>query len=243
MTEADYIKRLAELERRVLSLEGKIYHSGAMARAVREVVSKWPGPFTAMQIRDAVYELQPDLKPPRELNQVHVIVGRMEKAGQIVCTFRGAGPTPNIYKRVTCPPAKAGVAGARFGRKDGNESGFSGIMRAALEDLPMEFTIEDLKKWVGEKLPSAKIPAGTWSSTLFKMQTRRELVVLRNGGRSRLGLKVFGRGPRRISPTGDEVRQLEEAWKEFRKSVVIPDADFKTVLQRNELSMEEALND
>jgi hypothetical protein len=231
----DLLKRLALLERRVLSLEGKVYHNGAVARAVREVVSKWPGPFTANQIREAVYELQPDLRPPRELNQVHVIVGRMEKAGEVICVTRGAGPTPNIYERASCPPARAGKSGSRLGVKAGNESGFRSIVRGALEELPAEFTVADLRAWMSKRCPEARIPYGSWSSTLYKMQKQKELIVVRNAGCS-IGLKVYGRGPRRISSTGAELRELEESWREFRAQIKIPDAEMETPLQRGNVA-------
>lgn len=226
-------ERLAQLERRVLSLEGRVYHAGALARAVRQVVERWPGPFTAHQIRDTVYDLQPGLRPVTEHDQVALLLCRMEKAGQVVCTERGAGPNPNIYVRAECPPSEGGKRGAKFGHRRDYESGFRGIVRVAMDELPEEWTILDLRDWVAKRLPETQVPYGSWSSTLYKLTQQEELVVVRGGRKNGAGLKVYKRGPRRIGVTGQELTELESAWKEFRAQIETePLPDFETPLER-----------
>jgi len=229
------LARLAALERRVLSLEGRIYHNGGLSSGVRRVVGSWPGPFTAELIRRAVYELHPELKPVTEEHQVSCLLTRMEKAGEIICTSRGAGPTPNIYIRASRPPASAGRSGGKFGTRHDGESGFRGIVRQAMDDLPKAFTLIELRAWVAKHAPSAVVPDGTWSSTLYKMTQQQELVVISpqskvDGHRRRV--KVYGRGPRRIGLTGDEIGELEAAWKAFRAENPVKSAESLTPLER-----------
>ena len=229
-------EKLQNLERRIVSLEGVIHKRGGLASAVRRVVEMWPGPFTATQIRDAVYETTPDLRPVVENYQVEATVRKMEKQSLILCTMRGAGPNPNIYEINPSPPASACKSGMKWNAHRDNESGFRGIVRAALDELPAQWTIEDLRKWVGEKLPNTTIPYGSWSSTLYKMTQQEELTVVRGGGRGKGStLKVFIRGPRQIAATGQEVRELEASWKEFRASLNIqPPPEMLSGLERAE---------
>lgn len=232
-------ERIGHLERRIVALEGKMFHSGGLGAAVRRVVAAWPGPFTSNMIRDAVYETRPELVPVTEQHQVCTIINRMEKQNLILCTQRGAGPTPNIYERVTNPPAGSTKCGAKMGQRHGNESGFRTIIRTALADLPEEFTIQDLRDWVAKHLPDAKIPYGSWTSTLYKMCAQQELRVVRGGRRSGgSGLKVYGRGPRRVAPSGEELRDLEAAWAQFRAENPAPERpgdDYLTPQQRGEI--------
>ncbi len=143
MSEA-LLKQVEELERRLVALECYVYKKGGLARAVREVISKWPGPFTADLIRTAVYELNPNLQPltpERYSHEVSSIICRLERAGQVIRTAQGTGPLPNIWIRSECPPEQAGKRGSRFGRKDEYESGFRGMVRQAMESLPEVWTI------------------------------------------------------------------------------------------------------
>ncbi len=102
-----------------------------------------------------------------------------------------------------------------------------------MEELPAEWTILDLRRWVAEKAPSARVPYGSWSSTLYKMTQQRELRVVRGGGRGP-ALKVYARGDRRIGPTGEEIRELEAAWREFRAQIETPDGEFMSAIKRGE---------
>ena len=213
-------ERLAELERRIVAIEGYMWKRGGLGKAVREMVDKWPGPFTAKQITAAVYEVHPELRPAKEYGQVSTIMQRLVKQQLITETFRGAGPNPNIYERNTNPPLGAGVKGMKTNTHRDNESGFRGIVRSALDELPAEWTINELRAWVALKAPDAVIPYGSWSSTLYKLTQSKELVVVRGGGRGRgSALKVYGRGPRRITPSGEELRDLEKSWQDFRATI------------------------
>lgn len=214
-TTQELLARIDRLERRVLSLEGATFKRGALARAVRHVIAKWPGPFTAQQIRDAVYEFFPEVKPVEEHHQIEVLIQRMDKQGQITRTFEGRGPSANIY--VFNPE----VAPARKGNKRGchaaNESGFRNIVRRALEDLPEQWRLEDLRRWVDANLPDARIPYGSWTSTLYKLTQAGELEV--RGHRHYEGGKVYSRGPKRVMPSGAELSDLDKAWTDFRSNI------------------------
>jgi len=214
---ATLTEQVSLLSRRMLALEAIVMKRGGLAAVVRKVVNSWPGPFTANQIRDAVYEFFPDHKPVEEHHQVGVIIQRMERQLQIIRTFAGRGPQANIYERVLNPPKAAGHGGNKLGVHAKNESGFRNIVRAALNELPEEWRLPDLREWVGKKMPEARIPYGSWTSTLYKLTQSGELKV--RGHRHFEGGKIYSRGEKIVLPSGDELKDLELAWAEFRKQM------------------------
>ncbi len=232
----ELLNRIAELERRVLSLEGLLHKRGGLAGVVRHIVKNWPGPFTAQQIRDAVYKYYPNHKPIEEHHQIEVIITRIEKQGFICKTFEGRGPSANIYEIVQEPPAGAGRKGTKLASHAGNESGFRNIVRGALDELPEKFTLADLKKWLAEKMPDAQIPQGSWSSTLYKLTQSEELICVKGSGTNvSANRKLWTRGPRRVTPSGDELRDVEKAWLDFRSQMDIqPTPELLPALQREE---------
>lgn len=215
-TTEELLQRIATLEERVLTLESVSHKSSARANAVNTLVAGWPGPFTAQQIHAAVNERWPELRAP--INAIGVKLSRMEKQGIIIRTFQGRGPHANIYVRSEEPAAQAGRPGSRRGRRDAYESGIRAVIREAIDDLPAEFTQPEVRAWVAAHRPALVVPEGSYSSTLYKLTQLKELVVVRGGRRSR-GLKFYARGPVRVAPNGDEVRELETAWREFRAGI------------------------
>ena len=221
MSEAAFLERIAALEARVLSLEGAVFKTRGLTIALQEIVSRWPGPFTAAQVREVLYSRHPELKPMEATHTVEVKLAKMEKQGFIVCTFRGAGPHPNIYEVVPgWKPGDRGPKGTKRGTHHKHESGFRSIVRQALDQLPARFTLVDLKRWVKTNLPEVEIPEGSWSSTLRKLVENEELVVVKFGHRGKT-LKEYSRTEKRVAPSGDEIKVTEQAYREFRESLGI----------------------
>ena len=213
-------KQVADLAARLRSVEGLVMKTKALKVAMMEIIERWPGPFTLQQVRDTLYELHPDLKPIEEHHTLESKLGRLEKQGVIICTFRGQGPQPNIYRRAQHPPSDAGRRGAKMGSKRDYESGFRSVVRSALEDLTGRFTLIDLKSWVAKHAPDLRVPEGSWSSTLYKLVQLGELKVVRYAHRGKT-LKEYERTEKRVSPSGEELRDLEKAWLDFRASLGI----------------------
>jgi hypothetical protein len=207
---------VAALRGRVLKLEECVFKRHRLSLVIKELVERWPGPFTAQQIRQAIRERHPDALEPNDNYRVEAKLRWMEKAGFIVCTHRGNGRLGSIYERAANGPALR-FHGNKMNVKHSYESGFRHIVRTALNDLPAEFRLDDLRKWMAEHMPEADIPYGSWASTLYKLQEADELVVVK---RSHYNCgKVYARGPKRVAPDGDEIRALEASWQEFRKTV------------------------
>jgi hypothetical protein len=216
MTTETLIARLAALEERVLTLEVQERKKSARANAVNTLVNAWPGPFTGRQIYAALCERWPDLAGSE--TQALQRLTRMERQGLIIRTFQGRGPHPNIYVRSESPPDQAGRPGSRRGRKDAYESGLRAVIREALDTLPAEFTLPDVRAWVATHRPLLDPPQSSFSSTLYRLTGLGELRVVR-GGRKSKSLKFYARGAKRVAPNGDEIRELEASWREFRATV------------------------
>ena len=211
----ELLSRIDALERRLLTLEAVWHKSSAIANGVDSIIARWPGPFTARQVHEALLAEHPELGNMIEHHKVEPKIHRMAKAGLLLVTFQGAGPHPTIYERNPNPPAAAGQPGAKRGARHDYESGFRAVVREALEVLPERFTLADLQAWVAEHKPALVVPEGSWSSTLRKLIDLEELVVVERGTRGRT-LKKYSRTEKRVAPNGDELRSLELAWKEFR---------------------------
>jgi hypothetical protein len=222
----DLEQRLADLERRVNSLEAVTYKRGVLSRAIRAVIDKFPGPFSARQIRQAVHEYFPQALPPKDYFQVEVHLRKLEKRGIILCLEKGYGSRATIYERAKAIPPGAGKPGNNnLNTHHSYESGIRSVIRSALDELPEAFTLADVRRYVEQRLPAAKIPQGSWSSTLYKLTQRGELEVVRqHHSHSR---RTYKRGPVRVQPSGDVMRETEAAWAEFRR---VMEAEKGTVL-------------
>lgn len=226
------LARIEALERRVLTLDAAMHKTSALANAVRSVIARWPGPFTAQQIRAAVMELYPGLMQIEQRQSVESKIHRMVKQGQAVCLVRGAGPPPSIYERVATPPPVAGRKGAKSGARHSYETGFRAIVREFLMEREGEFTLVDLQRWVAERHPDLRVPEGSWSSTLHQLTELGELRVTRRPNRGKT-LKTYERTSKRVAPSGAELREVEAAWREFRRSVKADVPEILPSLQRD----------
>jgi len=205
--------RLSALEGRVRALEGVIYKRGGVGAAVKRLVEQWPGPFTFQQIHEAVIKqkgLEDVLLPP-----VQQRLYKMEQ-GFIIRTHQGTGCVSNIFERCHRPNDPSSN---RTNRKTDYESGFRHIIRSALasEDLPEVFGLEDIQKWMAIHMPAVQVPYGSWSSTLYKLQERGELIVVAQKHTTKL--KRYRRGEKVIQASGEEMAELEKAWSDFRKTL------------------------
>jgi hypothetical protein len=227
------LARIEALDARVLALEIQCRKSSGLSNAINAIVAKWPGPFTAQQIRDAIIELYPGLIRMEQRSSVEGKIGRMCKAGIAVCLFQGSGPHPSIYERAAHPPPGAGRPGARLGARHNYESGFRAMVREALPELPERFTLLDLQKWIGTRYPEARIPEGSWSSTLRKLTDLGELKVVKFGHRGK-SLKVYTRTSKRVAPSGAELTAVQDAWREFRSTIKTEVPEFLSGLDRAE---------
>lgn len=205
------LARIDQLERRVQTLEASTYKRSVLADALRALIAKWPGPFTAQLLRQALKQYYPDVLPAEDHYQVEQNLRRLERRGAILRVNQGEGALPNLYEKAA--PAAA-AARKNGGRRDAYESGFRGLVRRALADLPVEFGLADLQAWVKQHAPHVAIPAGTWSSNLYKMQQAGELDVAKNA--QRVSRKLYTRGRVRVGLDGQERSELETAWGEFR---------------------------
>lgn len=210
----DILARLDELERRINSLEAVTYKRGVLARAIWSVIEKWPGPFTGQQIRKAVQEFHPGALPAKDYSQVENYIGKLEKQSRVIRIQQGKGRNGSVFTKASSPPSGAGKTGSKLNSRRSYESGFRALVRCALGDLPKQFTLYDLRRWFAENKPGVQIPSGSWSSTLYKLQQRDELIVVKNS--HSVKHKVYARGPVRIGPSGDEMKQLEKNWEDFK---------------------------
>lgn len=74
------------------------------------------------------------------------------------------------------------------------------------------------------QFPCTEIPYGSWSSTLYKLQQAGELAVHTANKNTSIKRKLYGRGARRVLPTGEEMREIaaaEKAWREFRAGLKV----------------------
>lgn len=214
--------RVEVLERELAMLKSYVTHSGTLAKRVVEMVNEWAGPFTARQIRDAVYARWPEARPVKEHEQVHCKLHRMAEQGFIVVLEPGRGARATIYERAGRPPAVAGRCGQKFGRRHRWQSGIILAARAALEAMPAEFTTADLKRWVAEREPKL---AGSeqWGALVSHLRNSGELVTVRRV--NQCGWRcVFKRG-RVITSTGAQLAGKEAEWHTLRggMNVAVPE--------------------
>lgn len=200
-----------QLERRVQTLEAATRKRSALGNAVRATIDKWPGPFTARLLCEALRQYHPEALPARDTYQVQRLLQRLERSGWLTRTSQGRGAHASVYERTAmqAPP--------RLGRRRAYESGFRALVRRALDELPKEFGLAELKAWVAAHAPQVRIPEGSWSSQLWKMEQAGELAVAHPAGR--LDRKLYTRGRVRIGPNGQERTELETAWSEFREQM------------------------
>lgn len=216
-----HCEHCADLVRRVAALEEMVFRTSRTRRAILRVLASWPGPFTVQQIQQALSEYYPDVAREMKPHAVSNTIKRLEKSGHVILVNEGKGQVAAIYETVGEINPEEGRRGAKYGRRANYESGFRNIIRRALPDLPDEFTLDDVRQWIKDNLPGVRIPYGTWSSTLYKLQQQGELVVVKNRGKNvSVNRKVYARGPVRVAPTGEEVRELQAAWEEFRKRMM-----------------------
>lgn len=235
--DSQLLARLDAIEARLNTLWARVFHKSALAEAIRGVVDKWPGPFTAQQIRGAIVEFHPQALPHKEHYQIDQCLRRMERAGQILRTQQGYGSKANIFERAANPPKNAGKPHQRpAGIRPDYESGFRNLVRSVLDDLPETFSLADVRAAVAARAPGVQIPYGSWSSQLYKLTQRGELAVVKQ--HQSVKHKLYSRGPVRIGPSGDELRELEKAWSDFRSQMALPNpqgSEFLSPAQRAEL--------
>ncbi len=207
--------RLSELEERVRRLEAMTFKRQGLTAALLGMVRAWPGPFNAMQVLETMHEKTPF---GANISSVLQSLYKLERKGLIIRTHQGRGRVGNIWELTARPPDPLA---ARRNRQADYESGFRHIVRGALADaqFPKEFTLADLRNWMATNLPNVRVPYGSWSSTLYKLQQAGELVVLKKA--HTVPLKVYGRGERVVMPTGEELTGLERAWKEFKENFTV----------------------
>lgn len=218
---SNHCEHCADLQRRVAALEEMVFRTHRARKIILQTIEAWPGPFTAQQIETAIKEFHPEvfsgLKPYAVTNQIT----RLEKTSAVVRENTGRGQIATIFRTVG-KIAEASRPGPKYGRRANYESGFRNIVRSALRDLPEPFMLQDLRDWMKQNLPGVEIPYGSWSSTLYKLQQQGELVCLaRKGKNTSCNRKIYGRGPVRVTPTGDEMKEMEQAWREFRDGMKI----------------------
>jgi hypothetical protein len=222
----------AELLRRVGALEEMVFRKHAVRKTVLRIIASWPGPFTPQQIFDAVKVFAPDQAAGMKQHAIDGTLRQLERDGVLDRSVEGNGRNASVFEVIGDVPDGCGRPGPKYGRKATYESGFRNILRAALAELPKEFRLDDLKKWLVEKMPSAQIPYGSLSSTLYKLEQSNELVVVKRA--HYLRGKIYTRGPKHVTPTGEEMRELEQAWQEFRSGMKIETPEIETSLERGE---------
>ncbi len=214
--EPSLAERVAALEREVAMLRSFVTHSGTLAKRVVEMVNEWEGPFTAPQIREAVYARWPEARPAAEHQQVNCKLTKMAAQGLIAVIEPGRGPQAAIYERVGHPPAEAGRQGQKPGRRHGWQSGIILAARAALEAMPAEFTTADLKRWVREHQP-ALAGSDQWGAVVNHLRQGGELVTVRRFNQR--GWKCLFKRGRVITSTGTTLKGKEAAWRELRAGI------------------------
>ena len=224
----------AELQRRVAALEEMVFRTHRSRNAILKLLAEWPGPFTVQQIESALKEREPEISAGLKPYAIASTIARLEKSGTVSRITNGTGCVASIFQVIGQIPKAGGRPGRQFNRKADYESGFRNIVRTALADLPPVFTLDDLRKWVTANLPDVQIPYGSWSSTLYKLQQHGELDVVKMS--HRLRGKVYARGSRRVAPSGDEVKALEQSWQNFRAGIIVPQEEqYLPPLQREKL--------
>jgi len=213
-------QELQELRRRVASLEEMIFRKHRARRCMERIVQAWPGPFTVQQIDKALAEFHPEIHRELAPYAVSSFVNSLLRASVITRLTDGAGQVAALFERIGEVPDCTRRTGRKFNRRAAYESGFRHIVRSALDDLPAEFTLQDLREWMEKQMPHARIPYGSWSSTLYKLTQSGELICVKGrGSNCSARRKVWKRGPRKVAPSGEEVRELEAAWARFRSSM------------------------
>jgi hypothetical protein len=227
-------EEITELKRRLSALEEMVFRRHRVRCAVLRIIEIWPGPFTVQSVEDVLKLKYPEAAAEMKPYEVSGHLRKLEKAGHVARTNEAAGAMAAIYHFVSLPPL--GRPGPKFSRRAAYESGFRAMVRRALDDLPPEFTLLDIQEWMANHLPEAKIPYGSWSSTLYKLTQSGELVCIRGRGTNcSARRKVWKIGSVRVTPTGAEAQELETAWREFRKTLDIAEvAQQETSLQRGE---------
>jgi len=219
---ADLAQELHELRRRVAALEEFIFRTKRAKNCILGIIEKWPGPFTIQQIDQAIREFNPqvaaELKPYAVANKVH----QLERDGDVVRTINGSCCVASVFELIGEP--RKGRPGREYNRKAQYESGFRSIVRSALDDLPDQFTLADLRAWMAQHMPDGpRIPYGSWSSTLYKLQQNQELICVKGkGSNCSTERKIFTKGPKRVGASGEELRDIEASYAEFRKSMAAP---------------------
>lgn len=240
MNDPELLAVVADLKRRVSALEEMAFRKHRHRRCLERIVEKWPGPFTCQQIQEAVKEFHPEIFSELKPYAVSSFLGSLERAGSIArTTDGGTGCLSTVYELVGQIVDCGKRPGTKFNRRSRYESGFRHIVRTALADLPEEFTLEDLRGWMAKHMPDTKIPYGSWSSTLYKLTQSQELICIKGRGTNcSAERKVFTRGPRRVAASGEEFRELEASWMEFRKSMKTEVPEILPGLSRDALTSE-----
>ena len=227
--------RIAELEKRILALEANVFKTRGLTIALHTIIHRWPGPFTAQQVREVLYERYPEFARMENHSTVETKIHRMVKQNLVTITQQGLGPHPTIYEITGDwqPGVKAARGQKRGGRHD-YETGFRSVVRHALDHLPAHFKLTDLKAWVAANLPDLRVPDGSWSSTLHKLVETEELTVVKYPHRGKT-LKEYARTAKRVAPSGEQLNQLQQAYREFRNGLQLePLPDFLAGIERHE---------
>ncbi len=224
----------ADLLRRMAALEEQVFRKHSARNAIFRVIDAWPGPFTPQQILKALLEFEPEVAAGLKQFAVDQQIKKLERDGVVSRTVQGNGRNAAVFEVVGEMPKTCGRPGPKYGRRASYESGARNIIRTALNDLPEEFNLDDFKAWCEKKIPDVQIPYGSLSSTLYKLEQSEELVCSRR--RHYLRGKYWKRGPKRVMPSGDEIKELEKAWQEFRSGMNVETPERLTPLERGEAS-------
>jgi hypothetical protein len=208
--------RIQELERRVAALEEALFRTHKARKAIESIIKKWPGDFSIQQIESALKEFFPDVARTIKPYGVDTRVRALVKAGALLKVTDGTGCVASIYRLIGEVPNMV-KPGRKYNRQAEYESGFRNIVRTALRDLPEQFNLADLRKWMADNIPDVKIPYGSISSTLYKLQQQDELVVVKKA--HTVPLKIYARGSRVVMPSGEEAKAMELAWETFKKEM------------------------
>ena len=220
MSDIDLTAEVLELKRRVSALEEMLFRTHRIRKAIDHVVNNWPGPFTVQEIEKAIREFHAEVWREMKPYAVSNAVRALEKTGVVIRLNDGKGCNSAMFQRTRDVPDITKRPGKPFNRQAPYESGFRAIVRKAIDDLPSEFTLADLRAWMDKNMPTARIPYGSWSSTLYKLTQSQELICTKGrGSNCSAKRKAWTRGPMRVAPSGEELRDIESAWSEFRKSM------------------------
>lgn len=207
-------QELAELRRRILALEEMVFRRHRVALVVKDVVTKWPGAFSAQQIDAAIAEFHPALHAEMKGYAVEQQLKRMQRDRKLRIIHHAAGQNPNIYERTEHFEA---AVSRRFNKHHDYESGLRSIVRQALKELPEEFTLDDVRAWKEKHYPDVNIPHGSWSSTLYKLEQAGELDVVKKA--ARVSRKIYTRGAKQVLPDWSLLSDLKTAWADFRSQM------------------------